>query len=68
MGDYTVWSWSKTDRSSSARYSGYLPELDHVDVTEHLSLVTQVIFHLWHMIMNSPIKISRIFCRIMENW
>ena len=54
-GDYTgVELGPKQIRSSSARYSGYLPELDHVEVT-------QVIFHLWHMIMNSPIKISRIF-------
>ena len=37
-GDYTgVELGPKQIRSSSARYSGYLPELDHVDVTEHLS-------------------------------
>ena len=37
-GDYTgVELGPKQIRSSSARYSGYLPELDHVDVTEHLT-------------------------------
>lgn len=37
-GDYTgVELGPKQIRSSSARYSGYLPELDHVDVNEHLT-------------------------------
>ncbi len=37
-GDYTgVELGPKQIRSSSARYSGYLPELDHVDVKEHLT-------------------------------
>ena len=38
-GDYTgVELGPKQIRLSSARYSGYLPELNHVDVLEHLSL------------------------------
>lgn len=37
-GDYTgVELGPKQIRSSSARYSGYLPELDHVDVNEYLT-------------------------------
>lgn len=38
-GDYTgVELGPKQIRSSSARYSGYLPELDHIDVMEHFTL------------------------------
>src|SRR5699024_8385254 len=37
-GDYTgVELGPKQIRASSARYSGYLPEVDHIDVKEHLS-------------------------------
>ncbi|EKU49037.1 agmatinase family protein [Staphylococcus massiliensis] len=38
-GDYTGCELGpKQIRLSSARYSGYLPELDHIDVFEHLSI------------------------------
>ncbi|YCA45317.1 agmatinase family protein [Bacillus sp. JZ8] len=38
-GDYTGCELGpKVIRLSSARYSGYLPELNHIDVFEHLSL------------------------------
>ncbi|KMK77383.1 agmatinase family protein [Alkalihalobacillus pseudalcaliphilus] len=38
-GDYTGCELGpKVMRLSSARYSGYLPELDHIDVFEHLKL------------------------------
>jgi len=38
-GDYTGCELGpKVIRLNSARYSGYLPELDHIDVLEHLTL------------------------------
>ena len=38
-GDYTGCELGpKAIRLNSARYSGYLPELDHIDVLEHLTL------------------------------
>ena len=38
-GDYTgVELGPKQIRLSSARYSQYLPELNHIDISEHLSM------------------------------